>query len=76
VHIDESYIQHFGGKTCGKEPLARPRCRWGNDIKMYHQDVRWGHEWFHLAYDRARWKAFVNAVINFRSSIKCGNFLD
>jgi hypothetical protein len=26
----------------GKGPLARPRCRWENDIKLYLQEVRWG----------------------------------
>jgi len=33
-----------------------------DDIKLYLQEVRWGHEWFDLAYDRARWQVFANAV--------------
>jgi hypothetical protein len=30
------------GKSEGKRPLARPRCRWRNNIKMDLQEVRWG----------------------------------
>jgi len=31
------------GKTEGKIPLGRPRCRWEDNIKMDPQDVGWGH---------------------------------
>ena len=27
----------------GKRPLGRPRCRWEDNIKMYVQEVKWGH---------------------------------
>jgi len=27
----------------GKRPLGRPRCRWEDNIKMYAQEVKWGH---------------------------------
>ena len=37
-------------KPEGKIPLGRPRCRWENNIKMDHQDVRCGGmEWVELA---------------------------
>jgi hypothetical protein len=36
-------IQGFGGETCGKEPLARPGCRWEDNIKMDLQEIGWWH---------------------------------
>jgi hypothetical protein len=29
------------GKPEGKRPLGRPRCRWGENIKMNHIDIGW-----------------------------------
>jgi hypothetical protein len=31
------------GKPEGKRPLRRPRHRWEDNIKMYLQEVGWGH---------------------------------
>ena len=45
-------------KPEGKRPLARPRCRWENDIQMYYQAVRWGHECFDLAYHKGKVASF------------------
>ena len=38
----------------GKRPHGRPRCRWKDNIKMYVQEVKWGHELDELAQDRDR----------------------
>jgi hypothetical protein len=41
------------GKPEGKTPLARPRCRWEDNIKMELQEAGCGGmEWIELAQDR------------------------
>jgi hypothetical protein len=46
-------IESFGRKRKGKWPLARPRRRWGNNIRINLIEVGWkGVEWIHLAQDR------------------------
>jgi len=53
------------GRPGRKRPLGRPRRRWEDNIKMDLQRVGWGGvDWFDLAYDRDRWRALVNAVMN------------
>jgi len=57
----------LGGKSHGKRPMGRPRCRWEDNIKMDLQEVGCGGmEWIELAQDRDRWQALVNAVMNLR----------
>jgi hypothetical protein len=55
------------GKPEGKRPLGRPRRRRDYGIKMDLEETGWGGvEWIHLAQDRDRWRAVVNAVMNLR----------
>jgi hypothetical protein len=49
----------------GKRPLGRPRCRWGDNIKMDLRERGWdGMDWIDLAQDRDQWRALVNTVMN------------
>ena len=53
------------GKPEGKRPLGTPRRRWEDNIKMDLQEMGCeGMDWVHLAQDRDRWRALVNAVLN------------
>jgi hypothetical protein len=55
------------GKSEGRRPLGRPRCRWEDNIKMDLREIGFGDvDWIHLAQDRDRWRALVNTVINLR----------
>jgi len=57
------------GKPEGKRSLGRPRLRWEDNIKLDLQEIVCGvgHiDWIDLAQERNRWRAFVNAVMNFR----------
>ena len=63
----ERRIEGFGSRPKGKRPLGRPRRRWEDNIKMDLQEVGYGGmDWIELAEDRHRWRAVVNAVMNFR----------
>jgi hypothetical protein len=54
-------------KPEGKRPLRRLRRRWMDNIKMDLLEIRLNVvDWIGLAQDRYRWRALVNAVMNFR----------
>ena len=54
------------GRHEEKRPLGRSRCRCVDNIKINLQEGRWGGmDWIDLAKDRERWRAPVNAVMNF-----------
>ena len=47
--------------------LGRARRRWEDNIKVDLQEVGGScGDWMELAQDRDRWRALVNAVMNFR----------
>ena len=55
------------GKSEGKRPLGRPRCRWVDNIRMDLQEVGCGYmDWIGLAQDRDRWRTLVSEVMNLR----------
>jgi hypothetical protein len=57
------------GRSEGKRPLGRPRCRWEDSIKTDLGDIRIdGANWIQLAQDRVQWRDFVNTVMNLRFS--------
>jgi hypothetical protein len=51
----------------GKRQLENPKSRWEDNIKLDLQEVGWGGmDWTHLAQDRVKWRALVNAVMKLR----------
>jgi hypothetical protein len=55
------------GRPEGRRPLGRPRHRWEDSIKMDLREIGFGDvDWIHLAWDRDRWRALVNTVMNLR----------
>ena len=63
----ERSAQGFGGKSEGKRPLARPRRRWEDNVKMDLQYVGGGCEdWMEMAQDKDTWRSLVTTVMNVR----------
>jgi hypothetical protein len=57
------------GRSEGKKPLGRPRCRWEDNIKMDLREIGIdGANWIWLAQDRFQWWAFVSMIMNLRVS--------
>jgi hypothetical protein len=53
-------------KPEGKRPLGRSTRRWVNNIKMDVGEIGWGElDWIGLAQNTDKWRALVNAVMNF-----------
>jgi hypothetical protein len=55
------------GKPERKRQLGRPRRGWEDNIKIYLEEIGCGGmDSIELAQDRDRWRALVNAAMNFR----------
>jgi hypothetical protein len=64
------------GKPEGKRPLGRPRCRWGENLRLDLQEVGCGCvDCIGLVQDTDRWLALVNAVMNLQVPYNVGNFV-
>jgi hypothetical protein len=70
-----SYTRINSNSVTVMRQLGRPRRRWEDNIKMDLQEVGWDMDWIEVAQDRDRWRALVNAVLNFRVPQNTGNFL-
>jgi hypothetical protein len=54
------------GKSEGRRPRGRPRCRWEYNIIIDFKGTGWeGLDWNDLAHDRGSCWAVVNSVMNF-----------
>ena len=63
------------GNLKGKKQLRRCRCRWEDNIKMYLQEMGWGHTgltWLILG----KLGRLENTVVNRRVPLNVGNFLE
>jgi hypothetical protein len=57
----------FVGKSEGKRPLGRPRCRWEVNNTIDLRETGWGGvDLIHLAQDRDQWRTLVNMVMKLR----------
>jgi hypothetical protein len=55
------------GRPEGKRPMASPRRRWEDNIKVDLRETGIdGSSWIQLAQDRVQWRAFVYTVMNLR----------
>jgi hypothetical protein len=83
LEIFSKYPPKYSGKFCpvidncgeGERPLARPKGRREDNVKMDLQEVGWGLDCIDMAQDRDMWPALVKAVINLRVPYNAGNFL-
>jgi hypothetical protein len=58
------------GKTEGKMPLGRSRCRWEGNIEMNLTGIGGSSmDWTDLAKNGDQWRALVNMVIGFHEML-------
>jgi hypothetical protein len=63
------------GRTEGKRPFGRPRCRWEDSVIMDLKETGCENvECVYLTQDRDQWRALVSRVMNLRVPQKLRNF--
>jgi len=73
----ELHIGFGGGNLRKKRPLEKPGRKWKyHIITDLQEEGLESKDWIPEAKDKERWLALVNKVMNFRGSIKCGEFLE
>ena len=63
MSVERVVCAGFGGNTCRKEPLGRPRCKWKRlkcTLKMWNDGVNW----IRSAPDRGKYWADLKTVMN------------
>jgi hypothetical protein len=59
------------GMPARNRPLARPRSRWEDNIKIDLRELEWGgSDCIDLAPQRGQWRVLVEAVITLRFPLK------
>jgi hypothetical protein len=66
----------FVGRSEGRRPLGRPRCRWEDNIKMDLREIGFGDvDWIHWAQDRDRWWELSSYVyLDWLANITCNTW--
>jgi hypothetical protein len=67
---ERSMYRILVGKPEGERPLGRLKYRWLDNIKMGLVEREWGG----VAQDRDKWRALVDAVMNFGFHKILGNY--
>ena len=49
-----------------QQELCNHKRRYEDNIKRDFQEMGWAVNWIYVAFDRDKWRAFVNEVMNFR----------
>jgi len=63
----DAYTGFWWGNLKERDHLEDRGVDGGDNIKMDHQKVGCGDmDWTEMALNRVRWRAFVNAIMNFR----------
>jgi hypothetical protein len=70
----EMYVQFWWRNSAGNRQLGRPRRRW-IILKWFLRETGLdGADWIHVSENIDGSCAVVNAVMDFRGSIKCGEY--